>query len=222
MAATSVKIPFMRLARRQDAPRIAEIHMAAFGSNALLRAQFPTPAVRQALQKSIENKALADIDDPKTDVLVVIIGSNDPENSLEKVISFVKWSHPVNPGENYVEPPWVWPKGTDLDLLAAWTARAAEAQSRSVGSTPFYRLTFIATDPLHRNRGIGSFLLQWGIRHAYMTGSPLYLESTEEAADFYKKNGFVTGEVISLPVRVDGNSETQIYKEIAFSYHPVK
>lgn len=63
----------MRAATRQDAPRIAEIHMAAFGPNAMLHAQFPTPAIRQGLQISIENKALADIDDPKTTVLVVTI-----------------------------------------------------------------------------------------------------------------------------------------------------
>jgi hypothetical protein len=76
MDATFVKPLLMRLATRQDAPRIAEIHMAAFGTNAMLLAQFPTPAIRQALQISIENKALADIDDPKTTVLVVAVGSD--------------------------------------------------------------------------------------------------------------------------------------------------
>lgn len=61
----------LSLASLTDAGRIAEIHMAAFGSNAMLRAQFPTPAVRDALQRSIEWKALADIKDPKTTVLLV-------------------------------------------------------------------------------------------------------------------------------------------------------
>ena len=61
----------MRDAIRQDAPRIAEIHMAAFGRNAMLHAQFPTPATREALQTCIRDKAVADIEDPKTTVLVV-------------------------------------------------------------------------------------------------------------------------------------------------------
>ncbi|CAH0025453.1 unnamed protein product [Clonostachys rhizophaga] len=248
MDATSVKPLLMRLAARQDAPRIAEIHMAAFGPNAMLRAQFPTPAVRQALQTSIENKALADIDDPKITVLVVTAGSDDSEKSLDNVISFAKWSHPVDPGEDYVEPPWIWPEGTDLDTLAAWTALAAEAESRAVGSIPCYRmfphakqrittlliqyevvcwrtdehlgLSFIGTDPSHGGRGAGSLLLHWGVQQSNKSGSPLYLESTEEAAAFYKKNGLIAGEVISLPIRVDGSSETQIYKEIVFTYHP--
>uniref|UniRef100_A0A8H7N6Q5 N-acetyltransferase domain-containing protein n=1 Tax=Bionectria ochroleuca TaxID=29856 RepID=A0A8H7N6Q5_BIOOC len=221
MDATFVKPLLMRFATRQDAPRIAEIHMAAFGTNAMLLAQFPTPAIRQALQISIENKALADIDDPKTTVLVVAVVSDDPEKSLDNVISFAKWSHPVDPSESYVEPPWIWPEGTDLETLAAWTARAAEAETRSVGSTPCYRLSFIGTEPSYGSHGAGSLLVQWGIQQSNTTGSPLYLESTEEAAAFYKKNGLLAGEVISLPIRLDGNSETQIYKEIVFSYHSI-
>jgi len=54
-----------------DARRIAEIHMLAFGSNLLLRAQFPSPSIRLALQNSIYQKALADIHDPWVSVLVV-------------------------------------------------------------------------------------------------------------------------------------------------------
>lgn len=61
----------MRTATPGDAPRIAEIHMAAFGSNAMLHAQFRAPVIRRGLQISIENKALADIEDPKVTVLVV-------------------------------------------------------------------------------------------------------------------------------------------------------
>lgn len=73
----------LRTAIPEDASRIAEIHMAAFGSNAMLHAQFPTPAIRKRLQTSIEEKALADIRDPKTTVLVV--EGFDSENQLSQV-----------------------------------------------------------------------------------------------------------------------------------------
>lgn len=59
----------------------------------------------------------------------------------EFVIAFAKWSHPVFPGEDYVESPWMWPVETDLDTLRAWTAKAAEAESRSIGDTPCYRMS---------------------------------------------------------------------------------
>ncbi|XXH00570.1 hypothetical protein Hte_006918 [Hypoxylon texense] len=207
----------MRVATRQDAPRIAEIHMAAFGLNAMLHAQFPTPAIRRGLQTCIENKALADIDDPKTTVLVVT-SSDASEKNVATIVAFAKWSHPIPPGEDYVEPPWIWPEGTDLETLQAWTAKAAEAESRSVGDAPCYRLSYIGTDPTYGRRGAGQLLVQWGIQQSKLSGAPLYLESTVEAAPFYKKNGFTAGETISLPICVDGGSERQVYEELVFMY----
>ncbi len=62
--------------------------------------------------------------------------------------------------------------------------------------------------------------MQWGIQQSNASGSPLYLESTVEAAPFYKKNGFTAGETISLPICVDGGAERQIYEEIVFTYYP--
>jgi hypothetical protein len=138
-----------------DAPRIAEIHMLAFGSNKMLRAQFPTPAIRAALQKCIEDKALADIEDPKISVLVVRellseeqevvkdergdVGMGEVVPKEGKVISFAKWSHPIEEGENYVEPPWVWPEGTNLEVLENWGREIDEAYDRVLGATPCYR-----------------------------------------------------------------------------------
>ncbi|KAI1127594.1 putative GNAT family acetyltransferase [Nemania abortiva] len=209
----------LRDATRQDAPRIAEIHMAAFGPNAMLHAQFPTPDVRQGLQTAIENKALADIDDPKTTVLVVT-APEDTNKNASVVIAFAKWSHPVHPGEDYVEPPWIWPEGTNLDTLRAWVSKAAETERRSIGDTPCYCLTYIGTDPTYGRYGAGKLLVQWGIEQSKASGSPLYLESTVEAAPFYEKNGFTAGETISLSICVDGGKEAQIYEEIVFTYYP--
>lgn len=129
------------LATPADAPRIAEIHMAAFGPNAMLRAQFPSPQVRRALQGCIEHKALVDIDDPKTTVLVVR-DIRDDEAQQEKVppaVAFAKWSHPIGQDENYTEPPWVWPEGTDMGVLNAWTDTTEGAEDRIMAGNPCYR-----------------------------------------------------------------------------------
>ncbi|KAI2611650.1 putative GNAT family acetyltransferase [Hypoxylon fragiforme] len=218
MAATSKQLT-MRVATREDAPRIAEIHMAAFGPNAMLHAQFPTPAIRQGLQTSIEHKALADIDDPKTTVLVVT-SSDDPESTGSSVVAFAKWSHPVQPGEDYVEPPWIWPEGTDLKTLGDWVTKAAEVEKRCIGDAQCYHLSYIGTDPAYAQHGAGKLLMQWGIQQSKASGFPLYLESTVEAAPFYKRMGFTGGEIISLPICVDGGTETQIYEEVVFTYYP--
>ena len=109
--------------------------MAAFGTNAMLLAQFPTPTVRERLQVCIAAKALADIRDPKTAVLVV----RDDESGNGEVVSFAKWSLPVREGETYVEAPWVWPEGTDLEVLDRWTGVVEGAKERVVGEGACYR-----------------------------------------------------------------------------------
>jgi hypothetical protein len=146
------------IATAQDAPRIAEIHMAAFASNCLLRAQFPTPATRNALKKSIEKKALADIQDPGISVLVVRILEDERFLGLDSeggpgyildngerndtVISFSKWNHPVRDSGGCLETPWVWPEGTQMEVLKRWTKKIEEVHERSLGRTPYYRMPF--------------------------------------------------------------------------------
>ena len=55
----------LSMAVGSDAHPIAAIHMAAFGANAMLRAQFPTPSIREKLRLCIAQKAVDDIQDPK-------------------------------------------------------------------------------------------------------------------------------------------------------------
>lgn len=109
-------------ASESDADCIADIHMAAFGTNAMLRAQFPTAAIRCELRKRIAQKALDDMRDPKKAVLVVKNGN--------QIISFAKWDLPVFEGEKYVERPWVWPEGTNLAIVDEWMEKVEEAEER--------------------------------------------------------------------------------------------
>ena len=109
--------------------------MAAFGTNAMLLAQFPHPTVREKLQTCIAAKALADIADPNIAVLVV---RNDVDGA-DEVISFAKWNLPARRGEVCVEAPWLWPEGTDKGVLEEWSGIMEEAKGRVLGEEDCYR-----------------------------------------------------------------------------------
>ncbi|KAI1205193.1 putative GNAT family acetyltransferase [Annulohypoxylon truncatum] len=234
-------------AQHADAARIAEIHMAAFGSNAMLLAQFPTIAVRDSLKECIRSKAHADIDDPNITVLVVRdsdtigLGENKQDHkrpATERVVAFAKWAHPVSTDEEYAETPWIWPDGTDLKVLQEWTRKVEDTQAHAVGESPYYRkqradlifpmddlreltipdLSFIGTDPSYERRGAATMMIQWGIDQCKKHGVPAYLESTLEAAPLYRKLGFIEMEKISLDYEVAGSEITQTYEEIGFVY----
>ncbi|MCJ1234011.1 hypothetical protein MMC14_001969 [Varicellaria rhodocarpa] len=119
------------VAEELHADSIATIHMAAFGANALLQAQFPTPAIRDELKQCIAEKAVKDIRDPKTTVVIV--------QDQGEIISFAKWHLPVFESEAYVEPPWRWPEGTNLALLEEWGEKVEVAKQKIIGNTPCYR-----------------------------------------------------------------------------------
>jgi hypothetical protein len=119
-------------AQESDAARIADIHMSAFANNAMLLAQFPTPAVRQGLWTSLVRKAVAEIRDPQWELLVI-------KNQQDEIISFAKWCLPVPESEHYEEPPWEWPDGTNVAVLDEWTKRVEAASEKVLGRTPCYR-----------------------------------------------------------------------------------
>lgn len=140
----------MCIAEPEDASRIAGIHMAAFASNAMLLAQFPSLVVCQALQHSIELKALADIRDSNTTVLVVRSNMKGLSDSLSEslseqgdIIAFAKWAHPTGLNDGYEEPRWIWPEGTAFDVLAEWTQLTEEARTTALGSQACYRKSSI-------------------------------------------------------------------------------
>ncbi|KAL1956729.1 hypothetical protein VTO42DRAFT_6879 [Malbranchea cinnamomea] len=197
-----------------DAARIADIHMAAFGNNQLLLAQFPSPAVREALKTTIAEKTIAEMRDPKWAILVV-------KNEQSEIISFAKWCRPVEPEENYREPPWRWPAGANFDVLSEWTVKVEAETERVLGKTPCYRLSFLGTDPCHQGKGAASRLVQWGLEHSRRDLAPVALESTSNAAGFYERFGFRAEGRISMRLHGVGENEASImYEETCFVFRP--
>ncbi|KAL8844817.1 MAG: hypothetical protein Q9176_000917 [Flavoplaca citrina] len=190
-----------------DADRIADVHMAAFGSNALLLAQFPTRDVRTQLRDCIAKKAADDIRDPYIAVLVV--------HDQDKIVSFAKWSLPITASEAYVEEPWAWPDGTNFHVLREWTGKVEEAQQRILGELPSYRLSFIGTDPQYERRGAATALMKWGLDRCCTSNVPAYLESTLKAVPFYERLGFKT--MCRVIISLD---ESMAYEEACCLYEP--
>jgi hypothetical protein len=99
-------------AQPHDVARIAQIHMDAFGTNALIQAIYPTNAVREGLTHAVVVKALADIQDPHITVLVVRY-IEDPRAPVDRssrsrispIVGFAKWAHPVPLDDEYIPTP---------------------------------------------------------------------------------------------------------------------
>lgn len=136
----------LTFATEVDASCIADIHMAAFATNEMLLAQFPTPSVRQALWTCIAKKAADDIRDPHTAVLLI----KDKDLNGE-IISFAKWNLPTSSPTN--EAPWIWPEGTRIDILHQWTEKVESAKDLVVKDISHYR-----TCLLHWSCGVRGYL----------------------------------------------------------------
>lgn len=62
----------------------------------------------------------------------------DSDEKTPTAIAFAKWSLPAEQGEDYTEPSWVWPEGTDTGELDAWTEATEAASERIIGSDSCY------------------------------------------------------------------------------------
>jgi hypothetical protein len=113
--------------------------MAVFSSNAMLQAQFPSPEIRTALQTSIEDKLLADIDDPRFTLIVVRNVTSQEQDGQGEIISFAKWAHPIAKVGDPAETPWKWPLGTNLELVESWEKKTSETRLKVLEETLCYR-----------------------------------------------------------------------------------
>ncbi len=231
----------LTFATEQDASRIADIHMAAFATNAMLIAQFPSSAVREGLRISIACKTTDDIRDSHIAVLLV----RDTDLN-DEVISYAKWSLPSSTSGN--EAPWIWPEGTRLDILNQWTEKVDRAKKKILGDERCYRtpstlvihsqstnvhtrrrckqdthhltykkpgLTLIATHPEHERRGASTMLIRWALDRCRKEGVPAQLESTATALTLYQRMGFMPEEGISMMLE-DGT----VYEEVGYLFRP--
>ena len=129
-----------------DAPRIAEIHLAAMDSNPLLHAQFPTPESLEGLQvflaKHTADQLALTATDPDAEKAIV---ARDPDTRV--IVSFAKWN--VSSGKKKEKDDGVASKveagelqdtpGCRPEYLEGYATRAEDAKAQFFGDEACYR-----------------------------------------------------------------------------------
>jgi hypothetical protein len=120
-----------------DAPRIAEIHLAAMDANPLLHAQFPARDSLRALQRFMEDYALEQLRNPATGFLV----ARDPETDV--VAGFAKWDSPSHPADVKLESGDLrYLEGCRREFLDGYASLAEEAKKRCFGEQACYCMCY--------------------------------------------------------------------------------
>jgi hypothetical protein len=128
------------LAQPEDAIHIAALHVQAFTSNVIMRAIYPTSAIWTAFQGYVEQRFLADIEEPKITVLVARhIDEADVKKEQGRIVGYAVWCHPVKAEERGWKPRTrKLPEGTDWSVLKPWLAAAEKVAKDVIGNTPHY------------------------------------------------------------------------------------
>ncbi|KAJ4213027.1 hypothetical protein NW759_011288 [Fusarium solani] len=93
------------------------------------------------------------------------------------------------------------PKGMHAGVWSAVTNAAAEI-NRETDSLNHLGLTYIYVKPSHRQKGIGSLLLQEAFHRAHAARVPLALCSEPAAYNFYKNRGFQDTKHVDIDLRL--------------------
>ncbi|TVY85028.1 Allophanate hydrolase [Lachnellula suecica] len=195
-----------------DVDEIARLHLAAFDSNVLLHAQFPTPESLATLHSVLSQEILHDIQNAQAAGKVVKVVRDTEADS--KIISFAKWDLPnVSKVGHQVDS--AWHEDTRREFLDIYHEKARDAKARVVGDKLCYRLTFIGTHPDFQGRGAATLLTKWGLERAKQESFPVYLESTIAASSLYRRLGFVSLDGLSMNLpKVNRDDGPNVYEEL--------
>lgn len=227
----------LEIAQPGDAARITQIHMDAFSSNALIRAIHAVDGDLSALRKAVEKRALDDMQDSKTTVIVV----RDVESSaMRNIIGFAKWVAPIYPGEPHSTPSWNLAKTTNWEILGPWIAKEKKAEEEIISTTPHWGtyfalhtsytdeyasedLTYLAVDADYAKQGVGTMMVKWALDQCEADGCPTFVTSTVDSVSFYEKLGFKESGRISIDlVDLNKGGSAGVYEEVVCAYTPRK
>jgi hypothetical protein len=131
----------LTVATEADADCIASIHLAAFDSNPLLHAQFPTPSSLEVLHAALSQDALNAIRNGEgCGTIVMVVRDTEADG---QIISFAKWDLPEKP-KVIAHSDFTWPEGCGQEYLDENREKAGSAKNRVVGNKPCYRKNCIS------------------------------------------------------------------------------
>ncbi|KAL2162062.1 hypothetical protein VTH06DRAFT_7847 [Thermothelomyces fergusii] len=198
-----------------DAPRIAQIHVAAMDANPLLHAQFPTSEGLKSLQRYLEAHTTEQLRDPSSGILV----ARDTETGV--ITGFVKWNSPSHPEVKLERGSLRDIEGCRPELLDRYVALVEEAKKRCFGDQPCYSISFLCTDPAYQGQGIGTLLTRKVLELAKTDKLPVYLESTEVAMPIYQRLAFRAIDEIQMKILgPTGGESTVTYREVCMVWQP--
>ncbi|ORX34315.1 acyl-CoA N-acyltransferase [Kockovaella imperatae] len=169
----------------EDLPRLAEISFHARQDNPLTRAKWPEeismdPKTRK---DNFTSRFIFDYSSSRSTYLKATLNS--------EIIGFIVWDDPQDPKvhrindcishEQYL-------RGADMTLLRSMGARHNEAESEV--DSPHQYLSDINVAKEAQGKGVGSQLLDWGLRLAQRRRQPVFCLSSDEGFRLYSKRGF--------------------------------
>jgi len=129
------------VAAETDADCIASIHLAAFDSNPLLHAQFPTPSSLEGLHAALSQDVLNTIRNREgCGTIVLVVRDTEADG---QIISFAKWDLPGKP-KDIVHSDITWPEDCRQEYLDEYHEKAGSAKNRIIGNKPCYRKNCIS------------------------------------------------------------------------------
>jgi hypothetical protein len=131
----------LSIATEADVDCIASTHLAAFDSNILLHAQYPTPSSLEGLQAYLSQDALDIIQNGQNcGKVILVVRETEAKN---QIISFAKWDLPEI-SKAPLHSDITWPTGCRQEYLDEYHEKAEAAKNRVVGDRPCYRKTCIS------------------------------------------------------------------------------
>lgn len=127
----------LSVATEADVDRIASIHLAAFDSNPLLHAQFPTPRSLEGLHTTLSQDTLNTIRNGESCGKIVLVVRETEAD--DQIISFAKWDLPQTLNQGVFHSDITWPEDCRQEYRDEYHQKAESAKNRVIGNKPCYR-----------------------------------------------------------------------------------
>lgn len=131
--------------RKEDALVIANLHLRAMDSNALLHAQFPNPSSVEYLRGWLERDTIQHICDDDKGILVT------RDKQTKDTVSFIKWL--VHKGDEDGAEPIAddepWPETCQRKYLDSYGEITQAVRNKVIGGSSYYRKSLIRTPHGH-------------------------------------------------------------------------